>query len=315
VTRRRLVFVVLVLAVAGYGLSGVTLVRPGERAVVRRFGRVLDSKPEPGLWIGLPWGMDRVDHVPVDQVQTIVAGYREEEDDPESLGTPTGQLLTGDHNLVNVQVSLNYKVRPEQVTDYVVQADRVEPLLTRAAEAVLAEWVAQRTVDEVLLNGKAKLRPVLLERVQQRLDAYGLGIELSDARVTLLAPPREVREDFESVARAQTAIQTKVTRAQQETDSDYRNALAERYRLEQESAAYATNAELQARAEGDTFLRRLRQYQEARTRNPDYLRQIWEEERNRLFASMQKSGRIGPIDQRFGKGGLDILMAPLPPKK
>ncbi len=312
---RRLGILVLVLVVVAYGLSGVTLVKPGERAVVRRFGRVLDTKPDPGLWIGLPWGMDRVDHVPVDQVQTVVAGYREEDEDPEGLGTPQGQLLTGDHNLVNVQVSLNYKVRPEQVADYVAQADRVDPLLTRAAEAVLAEWVAERTVDDVLLNGKAALRPVLLERVQQRLDAYGLGIELSDARVTLLAPPREVSDAFEGVARAQTEIQTKVTKAQQQADSDYRSALADRYRLEQDSAAYATNADLQARAEADSFTRRLRQYQEARKTNPDYLRQIWEEERNRLFASMQKEGRIGPIDQRFGKGGLDILLAPLAPKK
>jgi membrane protease subunit HflK len=303
------------LALAFYALSGVALVRPGERAVVRRFGRVLDVKPEPGLWIGLPWGMDQIDHVPVDQVQTVVAGYREEEDDPESGITPAGQLLTGDHNLVNVQVSLNYKVRPEQVADYVVHVDQIDPLLTRAAEAVLAEWVAGRTVDDVLLNGKTDLRPVLLERVQERLDAYALGVELSDARVTLLAPPREVSDAFESVARAQTEIQTRMTAAQQMADSAYRSALADRYRLEQDSAAYADKTEQQAQAEADSFTRRLRAYHEGRERNRDYLRQIWEEERNRLFARLQESGRIGTIEQRFGKGGLDIMITPVGPRR
>src|SRR5215204_7096619 len=90
-----------------YLLTGVVQVRPGERAVVRRFGRVLEEKPEPGLWIGLPWGMDRVDRVEVDRVRQVSVGYSEDES-----GLPSGQVLTGDHNLVNLRVLLYYKVRP-----------------------------------------------------------------------------------------------------------------------------------------------------------------------------------------------------------
>ena len=74
---RRLFWAVLILSVGGFLLTGLTLVRPGERAVVRRFGRVLEHKPEPGLWVGLPRGMDRVDRVPVDRVQEVQVGYRD----------------------------------------------------------------------------------------------------------------------------------------------------------------------------------------------------------------------------------------------
>src|SRR5438876_7300297 len=107
--KRRLFLYPVVLLLVGYLLTGVTQVRPAERAVVRRFGRVLDEKPEPGLWVGLPWGMDRVDRVPVDMVRRVVVGYQPDEDEG-SLTTPAGQMLTGDHNLVNVQVVLNYTV-------------------------------------------------------------------------------------------------------------------------------------------------------------------------------------------------------------
>src|SRR6266404_2581777 len=102
---RRLWLILLLLLVA-YGLTGVVQVRPGERAVVRRFGRVLAEKPEPGLWVGLPWGMDRVDRVEVDKVRQVSVGYTEDE-----TGLPSGQFLTGDHNLVNVRVLLEYTVR------------------------------------------------------------------------------------------------------------------------------------------------------------------------------------------------------------
>src|SRR4051812_43773049 len=118
------------LLALGYALTGVAQVRPGERAVVRRFGRVLEHKPEPGLWVGLPWGMDRVDRVPVDRLQSVTVGYQEEAGDQ---AVPAGQLLTGDHNLVTAQATLYYKVRPEEVEDYVAQADRVDGLIARAA--------------------------------------------------------------------------------------------------------------------------------------------------------------------------------------
>src|SRR5262245_53140269 len=137
----------LVTLLAAYLLTGVTRVRPGERAVVRRFGRVLEHKPEPGLFVGLPWGMDRVDRVPVDMVRHVEVGYRPNADDDPS-STPPGQLLTGDHNLVNVRVVVNYSIDADRVEDFVVQldgdggAERVDALVARAAEAEVAEWVA-----------------------------------------------------------------------------------------------------------------------------------------------------------------------------
>src|SRR5438128_10228500 len=107
--KRIILLAVALLLLAGSFLSAVTEVRPGERAVVRRFGRVLDEKPKPGLWIGLPWGMDRVDRVPVDLARRLLVGYQPDAQ-ADSVQTPPGQLLTGDHNLVNVQVALIYTV-------------------------------------------------------------------------------------------------------------------------------------------------------------------------------------------------------------
>src|SRR6266851_5096246 len=124
---RRLLWIVPAVLLLLYLLTGVVQVRPGERAVVRRFGRVLEEKPEPGLWVGLPWGMDRVDRVAVDRVQTVAVGYQEAGEGDSAM--PAGQLLTGDHNLVNVAATLSYKVRAEAVEDYVAEAGRAEGLL------------------------------------------------------------------------------------------------------------------------------------------------------------------------------------------
>jgi membrane protease subunit HflK len=308
----RYVIGLLVLLALGYALTGVVQVRPGERAVVRRFGRVLEHKPEPGLWVGLPWGMDRVDRVAVDRLQSVTVGFQEEAGDQ---AVPAGQLLTGDHNLVNVRATLYYKVRPEEVEGYVAQADRVDGLIARAAEAVMAQWVGGRVVDDVLLNGKNALRPELVEATQRRIEPYGLGVQVLDARVALVSPPDDVKFAFDNVAREQARTSTLINQAEQEAEGRLRAARADKYRVEQATAAYVSTQGLLARREAERFLERLRQYEAGRQRNPHYLRQIWEEERGKLFAKLKENGQLGLLDHHVGPDGLDVTISPAAPKR
>ncbi|MHB1425577.1 MAG: protease modulator HflK [Gemmataceae bacterium] len=302
-------WLVLVVLLGGYTLTGVVQIRPGERGVVRRFGRLLTYRLEPGLALQLPWGMDRVDRVAVGRVQSVMAGYQEDDWSGEAM--PSGQLLTGDHNLVNVHAILTYKVRADEEAEYVLQADRVDALLTRAVESVMAQWVAGRTVDDVLLNGKNEMRPVLKEQTQTWIERYGLGVQILDARVALIAPPDDVKADFDSVALVQTRNTTLRNTAEQNVVRELRMAQAEKYRLEQEAAAYVHARELLARQEADRFVKRLRQYQMGRKDNPYYLRQIWEEERGKLFARLKQNGQIDLLDHHLGANGVDLITAPL----
>lgn len=295
--------------------TALTQVRPGERAVIRRFGKVVDT-PGPGLWVGLPWGMDRVDRVPIDLLRPVRVGYQPETAEETSPLTPPGQLLTGDHNLINVQAVIDYAVREDQVEDFVVQAERVDGLVARAAEAVLAEWVAGRTVDDVLVNGKRELPGVLVGRVRALLAPYRLGIDVKAASVAYLLPPDEVKPAFDEVTRAQTAIRTREQEALQDAERRRRDAEAEKYRIEQLTAAY-TNEQLQlARAEAESFTRRLEQYQRLRQTNPDILTAIWWDEMGKVFQRLREAGRIDLLDNHLAGDGLDItLFGPQPRKR
>src|SRR5207249_2537432 len=146
--------------------------------------------------------------------------------------------LTGDHNLINLQVLLDYAVREDEVENYVVQADRVDGILARVAESALAEWVAGHTVDDVLLQGKALVPEVVVRQTQQRLQPYHLGIEIQGASVAHLFPPDEVKPAFDEVTRAQTGIHTQKQKALEEAARRLREAQAEKYRTEQLTAAY-----------------------------------------------------------------------------
>jgi membrane protease subunit HflK len=295
-----------------YLLTGVAQVRPGEKAVVRRFGQVVET-PGPGLWIGFPWGIDRVDRVSVDRVRHVTVGFQAAAAE-SSPGTPPGQLLTGDHNLVNVEVVIDYDI--DQVVDYVVQADRVDGLIARSAETVLAEWVAGRTVDDVLVTDKAALPAWLVEQTQQRIDPYRLGVRLRAANVVALRPPEDVRYAFDRVTRAQTEIGTQQNKAREIATERRRKAEIEQVRIEQDTAAYMNEKLTLARAEADTFERRREQYQRLKQQNPDFLIALWWDEMGKVFARMKANGRIDLLDNHLGSDGLDITQfAPSPRKK
>jgi membrane protease subunit HflK len=313
--KRRILLAVVVLLMVAYGLSGVTLIRPGERAVVRRFGRVLEQKPGPGLFVGLPWGMDHINRVPVNLVRRVEVGYQPA-DEEEQATAPVGQLLTGDHNLVNIRVVIDYTVDPgeEEIVNYVLQADRADEVVARAVEALLAEEVAGRTIDGLLMRGKAELPPLLRERVQDRIADYHLGIRVADASVAYLLPPTEVKPAFDDVTRAQTAIDTQVHNAQQTAARELRRAQERRYSKEQDALTYAYAQQRQAEADAARFEARLAKYRELRRANPDVLASIWWDEMGRLFTAMKQDGRIDMLDHHLGSDGLDITTV-LPRKR
>lgn len=305
----------LLLALAAYLLTGLAQVRPEERAVVRRFGAVV-ARPGPGLWVGLPWGFDQVDRVPVRTVRQIKAGFL-----PELLsdvpGTPPGQLLTGDQNLVNVQLVLDYAIgeTDADLDDFVMHRDQVDAALVREADAAASEWVAGRGVDEVLLAGSAALPAWVMGRLHPRLAALRLGIRVQRVSVAVLAPPDEVRAAFEQVTQAQTGIRTKEHQARQEAEQRTRQAEALRYKFEQEAEVFREGQVRQARADATDFLAQLAAYREAVKANPDALTVLWWAEMQKTLAGVRaRGGRVEPLDAHLGRDGLDVTQL-LTPKR
>jgi membrane protease subunit HflK len=294
----------LPIALAAYLLTGLTQVRPGERGVVRRFGAVV-ARPGPGPWFGLPWPLERVDRVPLSFVRPVTVGFVADSEDR----TPAGQLLTGDHNLVNVQLVLQYAVRDEDdsaLDEFVLHRDQIDGLIARCAETALAEWVAAHGIDDVLLTGKDRLRRWLVERTQEQLRDYRVGVAVKSAEVAYLAPPDEVKGEFDAVTRAQTAIRTREYEAHQDERRILQSAKAQVYEQARLGEAYVYDRLVLAQAEAESFTKRLEQYRRLRADNPDVLAAIWWDEMGKVFGRLKEAGRIDLLDNHVGADGLDI---------
>jgi membrane protease subunit HflK len=309
---KRLKFILLLILIC-YLLTGLHQIRPEERAVVKRFGRIV-AKPGPGLWVGLPWGIDRVERVQIATYRRVTLGFQSETG--ESTGVPVGQLLTGDENLVNTRIHVDYAIAEGDAAleQYVLQRDRVDAIIGREAEAALAEWVAAQNVDDVLLTGSRALPNWLTRRTQQRIEQHRLGVRIQQASVALLTPPDEVRSDFEKVNLAESDARTLEQRARQEESQRLREAEGTRYQHEQQAIAYGDGRRVVAKAESAGFLLRLEQYRELKKQNPEILTAIWWDEMGKILLGMKGRGRIDLLDHHLGPDGLDISQI-VPPGK
>ena len=309
---RRLRYLLPLLLVA-YLFTGVSQVGYDERAVVRRFGRVV-ARPGPGLWVGLPWGIDRVDKIQVRTVRQLAVGFNPDEAS-DAPGTPPGQLLTGDQNLVNLSLVVEYSVddRDGELENHLANRDQVSWAVAREAEALAAEWAAGRKVDDVL-SGRAAVARRLSERLPERIAPYRLGIILQRVSVDGLSAPFEVRDAFTAVNQAQTGIRTRRNAAEQEAQRLTSEADALRVRALAEAAAYKDEKGKLADADAAAFTRRLEQYQRLRATNPDVLGAIWREEVGKLLAGLKERGRIELLDDALGPNGIELNQF-LPTKK
>jgi membrane protease subunit HflK len=304
-------------------LTGLRAIEPGEKAVVLRFGRVV-ATPGPGLYVGLPWGIDQVYRVAVNRTRSVQIGYQPDQDDESGLTPVPGQLVTGDHNLVNIQAILDYVVRENEVEHFVFQQERAEELLARTAESVLSQWVATHGVDTVILKGKvaklqpghASLRDVLMEETQKRLDDYQLGVEIKDARLLRLDPPPAVKDAFDEVYQAETQIKTLEYQAKGYATRIENEAKSNADDVRQKADGFHYQKIKQAERQAESFEKWVVLAKKMKAQDPYYLNAVWWDQVTELYALLKANGQIDLLDHRLGAGGLDLTIVPnLTPKK
>jgi len=248
-----------------YALSGITIVKPDEVAVILRWGRLVGATPAlqehgPGLLFAFPRPMDRVvrvqvKHVSEVQVNTLTSYGSDDENiaAPSSLDPLTqGYALTGDHNILQVVMVARYRVRsPAEWAFYGPKAEDVMYVETTAA---MVRSIGEMGVDRVLSDGRKTLIATATRRAQVGLDAAHSGLEITSLELTFLAPPPALATDFDEVQSAYIGAETKKKLAQAFAETAIPQAQA-KVDAALQSARGATDSALSlARGEAQAFL-------------------------------------------------------------
>jgi modulator of FtsH protease HflK len=224
------------IALALWLLSALYIVPADQQAVVTRFGAVIEPRVLPGIHLSLPWPIDRIIKLKVQQMQRLVIGGSDA-DSPLGRTQPLQtQFLTGDQNIIQLRAVAQYFVA--QPAAYLFQTENIERLIAAAVDAELTRRLAGRHVDAILTTEKTAIQEEARGAAQARLNAYSAGVQLSSVNIESVTPPPEAASAFRDVASARADTDRIIREAEGYASSAVPQARGEAQRLLEEAAAY-----------------------------------------------------------------------------
>jgi membrane protease subunit HflK len=224
--------------------SAVYVVDEQEQAVVLRFGKYYETVG-PGLNIYFP---------PIDRkyLENVTR---------ERAYSKQGQMLTEDENIVEVPLTVQYKITNLQ--DFVLNVDQPEISLQHATDSALRHVVGSTAMDQVLTEGREQMAVSIRERLQRFLDTYRTGISVTQVNVQSAAAPREVQEAFDDVIRAREDEQRSRNQAEGYANGVIPEARGQAQRIIEDANGYRDEVVSRAKGEADRFTKLVTEYRKA----------------------------------------------------
>lgn len=301
--RGRGLWIAIVVLVALYLASGFYQVQSGERGVVLLFGRV-HSITDPGLRYRLPAPFMQAIPVDVLSVREAKIGFRS--DDSRTRSVPQESLmLTGDENIVDVQLIVQYVVNDP--VKFLFGAEDPEQVLKASAEVALRGVVGENSIDYTMTKGRGDIQKKVEDYLQKLLDAYNTGLHVVQARLLAADPPTQVQEAFHDVVRAWEDRARFIKEAEGYREDVIPKARGMAQQQIREAEAYKAQRVIRAKGDAARFDQLLQEYLKA----PDITRR-------RLY--LESVEHFLPKTRKFIMEGGDSRVLPLlplsqPPRK
>ena len=184
------VFVILAI------LSSIYTIDPGEVGVIQRFGK-LSTFTDPGLHFKVPF-VDSLTKVNVEKIRRIEIGFRSDRRRINVL--QESLMITKDENIVDAQAIVQWKIKDPGNFLFKVAS----PVLTikNTAEVALRSVMGVTNIDDAMTTGRDEIQVKTKEFLQELLDSYSSGVQITDVKLLIVDPPEEVKDAFNEVVRA-----------------------------------------------------------------------------------------------------------------
>jgi len=295
------VALIALAVIALWGFSGFFRVEPDELGVVLRFGKDV-REVQPGLNYHLPYPIETVLTPKALRVNKIDIGMRTLSDISGRTSTrdvpEESLMLTGDENIVDVDFSVLWKVKPTGVGDYLFNIQNPEGTVKAVAESAMREVIGRSDIQPILTGARQTIEAAVQDLMQKTLDHYGAGIMVTQVQLQKVDPPQQVIDAFRDVQAARIDQDRAVNEAQTYANRVIPEARGNVAKITQAAEAYKSQTVAQATGETSRFLQIYDQYKKA----PDVTR-----ERMYLETMERVLGGADKIIIDSGKDGTGVL--------
>jgi membrane protease subunit HflK len=281
--------IILAVVLVIWMLSGFFRVQSEELGVVLRFGKHVKTV-QPGLNYHWPYPIETVLLPKALRVSTISIGMTLI-DDPARRGrtmrdVPEESLmLTGDENIVDVDFTVLWRIKPDGVGDYLFNIQNPEGTVKAVAESAMREVVGRSNIQPILTGARTTNEAGVQDLMQKTLDNYGSGILVQQVQMQKVDPPAQVIDAFRDVQAARADLERLQNEAQTYANRVVPDARGRAAQIIQVAEGYKQQAVAEAKGQSSRFLKVYDEYKKA----PDVTRQrIYLETMERILGSAEK---------------------------
>lgn len=220
--------------------SCFVVINPGEKALLERFGRLVEVKEQgaqavlimnPGLHVKWPWPVDIVYRYQTEQIQNLTIGFvpgeGEHEEHEETLlwtashskeeefrllvatreSAPGTNIVAGKKsppvNLLSVSIPVQYQIT--NILAWAYNYREADKLLEKISTREVVHYLVNADLQEIMSSARFSAGEELRRRIQTQVDSdhLNLGVKILAVGLADVHPPVQVAASYENVVAAQ----------------------------------------------------------------------------------------------------------------
>lgn len=243
--------VLAAIAVIAVLATGIYVVKKEEQGLLTRFGKVVDEDIPPGIHFAVPV----IEEAHMRKVRRIM---RDNVATQGGEGSVTFSILSGDTNLFEVNIALQYKI--DHLRNYLYATTDSDTLLRVIVQERLIEIMGRHFIDLIFTNNRDAIQAELQNDTLDYLDANDIGIELLALNIVDLRPIDETVAAFRDVSDAIAESVQAVSHANRERERLLARSRGQAAAVLMDATAKARERRIQAESSAGAFLDLLAAY-------------------------------------------------------
>jgi len=278
-----LIALIVVVIVAWFAVGSWTLIDAREAGILLRLGQYQGTL-QPGLHVHLPRPFATVLKVDIGRSRTVSDQIR---------------MLTRDGQIALVDFFVQYKVADPRKFLFAVRDP--EDAMRQATLAVLRAQVGTQTMQQLSALTDNSLSNAIKASLQEKLDGYGSGIQVTEVGIQNVSVPQEVKDAWNDIGNARQDAQRAEADAHAVAAKAESDARAQATQMGADADAYKTSRIATAQGEAARFNQVLNAYRAA----PDVTRRkLWLQTMQEVLAQNRTVVNAG--------GGNVVIQMPQP---
>ena len=236
--------------------SGFYIVRQEENGIVMRFGRYVRDA-ESGLHYHAPYPIEEVIKEATTRVRVLKIGG----EDASETKLGEGWALTGDENIVNLELNVQWKI--DDLKKFVFSVRDREQTIYDATQSAIREVVSKRKLASILTSDRGDIEEETKKLLQEMLNSYDIGVSVLLVQMLKIDPPAQVIDSFRDVQTARVDKESEINKAYKYKNDILPKVRGEAGKILEDAQGYAISVVNRAKGDASRFNQVYEQYKSA----------------------------------------------------